>query len=133
MKTTNFSKQRKAIVDFLLTRKDHPTAEIIYSEVKKDYPNLSLGTVYRNLNLLTEMGTIRQLFAADDTSHYDADTSDHQHFICKSCGAVIDIFLDNEALLKKINNEAANAFKGTIEKNDIYFYGTCKNCETTEK
>ena len=61
MGTTKYSRQREAIIHFLKSRKDHPTAEVIYQHLKEDQPNLSLGTVYRNLNLLAEIGEIQKL------------------------------------------------------------------------
>ena len=73
-----FSRQRAAILSFLQSRKDHPSAELVYAYVKKDYPRISLGTVYRNLNQLAEAGVISKL----QFDHFDYDTSPHQHFVC---------------------------------------------------
>lgn len=61
MATLKYSRQREAIKDFLMTRKDHPTADVVYENIKKIYPNISLGTVYRNLSLLSEIGEIQKL------------------------------------------------------------------------
>ena len=61
MASLKYSKQREAILDFLKTRKDHPTADLVYSSLKPDFPNLSLGTVYRNLSLLADLGEILRL------------------------------------------------------------------------
>ena len=68
-----YSKQRTVIKEFLQTRKDHPTADVVYNAVRKDYPNISLGTVYRNLMLLSEIGEIQKLRVGDGLEHFDAD------------------------------------------------------------
>ena len=128
MKTLNYSRQRQAIWDFLCTRRDHPTADIIYRNVRSAFPNISLGTVYRNLNLLADLGMIRKVKGLNDTEHFDGDTSPHQHFICRKCGAVQDIFLKNEDLLRSMNIAAGKNFDGQIIENDIYFYGKCSRC-----
>ena len=80
-----YSKQREAIKEFLCTRKDHPTADNVYMEVRKEFPNISLGTVYRNLTLLAELGEIARINVGDGTDHFDPNTSLHYHFICKGC------------------------------------------------
>ena len=115
-------------MDFLCTRKDHPTAGVIYENVRNVIPNLSLGTVYRNLALLASNGQIKKIDAAGDTVHYDADTSRHQHFICRNCGAVEDIFIVDDELLECVNKSAMDGFDGQISDSDIYFYGCCRNC-----
>ena len=130
MKTINYSRQRQAIVDFLCSRRDHPTADVIYRNVRETYPKISLGTVYRNLNLLADMGTIRKVKGLNDSEHFDADTSDHQHFICSQCGEVEDIFLNDTAFIDDLTSRAAasTGFDGHITGNDIYFLGICRNC-----
>ena len=121
----NHSKQREAILDFLATRKDHPTADVVYTNVRKQLPNISLGTVYRNLTLLSDNGEILRLRVGDGTDHFDADISPHYHFICKNCGCVLDLEMDN---IDKINEIAAKNFNGEIEGHCTYFYGLCSNC-----
>ena len=90
-----YSRQREVIKDFLCTRKDHPTADVVYMNVRQKYPNISLGTVYRNLTLLSEIGEIRRLRVGDGVDHFDADTSLHHHFICSHCGRIIDLKMEN--------------------------------------
>ena len=91
MTKTRYSKQRELIYENLKARCDHPTAETIYTELKKDNPGLSLGTVYRNLNFLAEAKLIRKLDVGQTSVHFDADLSAHHHFICKECQQVFDI------------------------------------------
>ena len=73
------SKQRDAIKNFLMTRKDHPTADVVYTKVREEFPNISLGTVYRNLTLLSEIGEITRIRVGDGIDHFDADISLHYH------------------------------------------------------
>ena len=82
MPALKYSRQREAIKCFLMTRKDHPTADVVYHSLRADFPNISLGTVYRNLTLLADLGEIARLRLGDGVDHFDADTSRHYHFIC---------------------------------------------------
>ena len=97
MAALKYSRQREAIKEFLATRKDHPTADVVYQNIREIYPHISLGTVYRNLTLLSDIGEILRLHLSDGVDHFDADTSLHYHFICKDCGSVIDLEMDSIA------------------------------------
>ena len=77
MKTLKYSRQRESIKTCLMERKDHPTADAVYMTIREEYPNISLGTVYRNLNLLVELGEVIKLTCGDGADHFDADTSPH--------------------------------------------------------
>ena len=83
-----YSRQREAIKENLMSRRDHPTADAVYLSIREEYPNISLGTVYRNLQLLTELGELQKIRVGDGLDHFDADTSTHYHFYCNKCGAV---------------------------------------------
>ena len=120
-----YSRQREAIKSFLMTRKDHPTADVVYENVRKEFPNISLGTVYRNLTLLSDMGELLRLRVGDGMDHFDADTSPHYHFICQDCGRVIDLDMDS---LEAIDNIAGANFGGQIKGHVTYFYGSCEDC-----
>lgn len=124
----NYSRQRQAIMDFLCDRKDHPTADTVYRNIRKTIPSISLGTVYRNLNLLAEHGTIRRVRGIDGSEHFDADITDHQHFICRCCGIVEDILLPDRQMSAYIKQEAQKCFAGKIETSDLYFLGLCCSC-----
>ena len=121
------SKQRDSIMEFLRERKDHPTADTVYMNVRKTFPNISLGTVYRNLTLLADIGEISRIRVGDGVDHFDADTSPHYHFICKECGSVIDLEMED---MTDINETANKNFSGLIEGHITYFYGKCGNCST---
>ena len=122
------SKQRDMIMEFLGTRKDHPTADVVYMNVRQLNPNISLGTVYRNLTLLADTGEILRLRVGDGVDHFDADTSPHYHFICSQCGSVIDLEMDN---IDSISEVAAANFKGKIAGHVTYFHGICEDCIET--
>lgn len=119
------SKQRDSIIEFLSVRKDHPTADIVYTNVRQSFPNISLGTVYRNLTLLADIGEIARLRLGDGVDHFDYDTSLHYHFICSECGSVSDLDMDS---IDSIKEAAQENFDGEITGHVTYFYGCCGNC-----
>lgn len=120
-----YSRQRQEIKNFLMSRKDHPTADVVYMNVRQQYPNISLGTVYRNLTLLADMGEITRLHLGDGVDHFDADTSPHYHFVCSKCGQVMDLHMNN---IDSIVDIAGMNFNGEIQGHITYFYGICGNC-----
>ena len=130
MATLKYSKQRETIKDFLMTRKDHPTADVVYMNVRQQNPNISLGTVYRNLTLLADIGEIQRLRVGDGVDHFDADTSPHYHFVCTECGSVVDLQMDS---IENITEIAGAHFDGRITGHVTYFYGTCGHCTKTQK
>jgi Fur family peroxide stress response transcriptional regulator len=120
------SRQRNAILSFLKTRKDHPTAEVVYLNVKTEFPNISLGTVYRNLTQLSDSGVIRRLSYGElGVDHFDADISQHHHFICDNCKCVLDLEMEPITFL---DEEANKNFSGCILGHNIYFHGVCPDC-----
>lgn len=126
----NYSRQRESILNYLRSTASHPTAETVYQNILAENPNISLGTVYRNLTLLTETGEIRKISTFAGPHRYDGNTAPHYHFICVECGAVLDLDLDIDSL-NHINLLAAHKFSGTIEGHMVHFYGKCPAC--TEK
>ena len=80
-----YSRQRECIRDFLIHRIDHPTAETIYMNVRETFPKISLGTVYRNLSLLSELGEIQKISTGIGPDRFDGNTAPHYHFICQKC------------------------------------------------
>ncbi len=122
------SKQREAILRVLQSTDIHPTADWIYDQVRKLIPNISLGTVYRNLNLLIEEGLIREVnIQGTASARYDANLEPHHHFICLICSSVYDLPISKE----KINIEAFvenKNFEVKFIKLDIF--GICDKCQT---
>ena len=123
--TLKRSRQREAIVTFLKTRKDHPTADVVYQEIRATIPNISLGTVYRNLALLSERGEILRLPCDGKMDHFDADTRPHYHFICNQCGCVKDMDLPYSDDMDQLANQQ---FDGVITRHSLLFEGLCKDC-----
>ena len=124
-KKLRHSHQRDMIYNYILSTKEHPSAEMIYEVLKKDEPNLSLGTVYRNLNLLEQLGLIRKVTNVNNVERYDAMTEDHIHFVCNKCGAVIDLPEFNQDMIKQ---SFASTERGKIDWVNVIIGGVCKNC-----
>ncbi|KAB0578546.1 Fur family peroxide stress response transcriptional regulator [Fusobacterium naviforme] len=124
-KTIKYSRQREAILKNLMSRGDHPTADALYQSLRREFPHISLGTVYRNLSLLSEMGSIRKVHCDDGTERYDYDTSDHCHFVCRSCGRVMDLPMK---LKPDLNRMAEQAGLGDVDCHSLIFYGYCNDC-----
>ena len=123
--TYKYSRQREAILEYMKDRKDHPTADMVYEEVRGVYPNISLGTVYRNLTLLKEMGKLQMIDVGDSAVHFDPNTEEHCHFLCAECGCVLDV---EGADLTRITSGAEKNFPGRIDGCRAYFYGVCEKC-----
>ncbi len=125
MAARKHSRQRDAIKENLMHRKDHPTADMVFSDIRQEFPNISLGTVYRNLSLLSDIGEIQRLPASDGADRYDGNVVPHDHFICKCCGSVTDMaMVDAEALARSVDSR----FDGLIEYCSVNFYGICGDC-----
>lgn len=120
-----YSKQREAILAYLRSTTEHPTAETIYTRLKQENPKLSLGTVYRNLNLLAASGEIQKLCCGDGTDHFDATVTPHYHFVCKGCNRVMDLSMPQ---IEALSEERLDGFVGEIHSHQVFFYGFCKEC-----
>ena len=125
MPTLKYSRQRESIKENLMHRTDHPTADMVYSDIRKIYPNISLGTVYRNLALLSDLGEICRLPGLEGADRFDGNTSPHNHFTCKHCGAILDLAIEDT---NQIQLHAGKHFNGIIENYRVNFYGTCEQC-----
>ncbi len=125
MAALKYSRQREAIKEFLNSRHDHPTADTVYENIREKYPNISLGTVYRNLSLLVSIGEIIKISTAQGPDRFDARTAPHHHFVCRNCHCVIDMDILQEDTLEAT---AAAAFPGVIDGHTVNFYGLCEDC-----
>lgn len=119
------SRQRDAILANLQNRCDHPTADMIYMDIRKEIPNISLGTVYRNLSLLTEHGMIIKVSVDGKAERFDCITGNHYHFVCQECGTVEDMQIQ---VMPAFNDSAQKGFDGKITGHNAYFYGICSKC-----
>ncbi len=121
----NYSRQREAILKVLRESKSHPTADEVYRQVREIIPNISLGTVYRNLALLRSEGDIISVSVGDGFEHFDGDNSPHIHLHCSECGKIIDLGLENDVI-----SELA-AKSGFTPHGCVYVvYGRCADCAT---
>lgn len=125
MIVNKYSRQREAIREYLMQTKEHPTADMVYMKIRTIYPNISLGTVYRNLNLLAQKGEIIKINCQDGSERFDGNVSPHYHFLCKSCRRVHDLEMES---IEHINKIAGAGFKGKIEGHVTFFYGKCPEC-----
>lgn len=127
MATLKFSRQRESIKEYLASTKEHPTADMVYMYIKTIYPNISLGTVYRNLNLLAEQGEIIKLSHGTGSDRFDGNTLPHYHFVCTKCSRVEDLDITPD-VIEQLNQAAGSHFNGIIEGNSTFFYGKCSRC-----
>lgn len=121
------TRQRNLILKTLRSTKSHPTADWIYEKVRKEMPNISLGTVYRNLGTLKEMGEILELNYGSKFSRFDGNPENHYHFVCVKCGKVLDVEgcpVDRE-LDKRVGRE--NNVEVFFHRTE--FYGLCSECK----
>ena len=125
MKDLKYSRQREAILDNLKSRVDHPTADMLFQSLRKDDPKISLGTVYRNLSLLTEIGRIKKLSDRNGIERYDYNTTDHYHFACKACSKLIDL---PTGIIAGLDEKAEHEDIGIVENHSLIFYCYCKEC-----
>lgn len=128
MSQSRMTKQRMVILEELRKVTSHPTADEVYSLVRARLPRISLGTVYRNLDLLADAGTILKLEAAGSQKRFDGNTMPHQHIRCIHCGRVGDIV--NPLLVPDIAKASADGFH--ILNARIEFEGVCLQCESAE-
>ena len=127
VKHLRHSRQRERIYEYLIATEEHPTAERIHSDLRRESPELSLGTVYRNLKLLEEPGRIRKVMTYDGNERYDAICHDHAHFICQRCGSIRDI---SEVDSDQIRKELALEDGYRISNLDMILKGTCPACNS---
>ncbi|MBW7957632.1 MAG: transcriptional repressor [Deltaproteobacteria bacterium] len=117
--------QRLAILKFLEGNTSHPTAEDIYTEIKKRYPTVSFATVYNTIQALKERGEIMEVTIDPERKHFDPNPAPHHHIMCTGCGRIGDVFVDYSVSLK-LPDEVTREF--TTTGNHIDFYGLCNRC-----
>lgn len=129
-KLRRFSRQRQMVLDVVKNRTKHPTADKVYEILKKDHLEISLGTVYRNLNLLSEMGEISRVETSSVKDHFDGNQHPHAHFVCRKCGGVFDLNLDISQLL-----QSAKGVEGSFQVEDckVLVQGVCEDCLKKEE
>ncbi|MCI5728613.1 MAG: transcriptional repressor [Clostridia bacterium] len=131
MKRENFSRKREAILQKIRGSHIHPTAEWVYQELKNEYPDLSLGTVYRNLTRFKEDGTIRSLGVINGQEHFDGELNAHDHFLCVECGQILD--LARPAFLEESIEHLEKTGNLVVRSYDLLLRGTCPACCKKQK
>lgn len=118
--------QRLAVYEELTARRDHPSAETLYESLKKQYPSLSLATVYKTLQTLHEMGMVARVDSPTAQARYDAIVETHHHAVCTACGRIEDLF---DARLDRIPEPKTSGFR--FSGHSVHFHGLCAQCAKT--
>ena len=118
------TRQKRVIYDILCSTDTHPTADWIYQEARKQIPDISLGTVYRNLQVLLSDGKILELNYGKGQSRFDGNPEPHYHFVCEKCGRVLDFSMD----APPVPAEVLAAAPGKVLVHRLECYGICKDC-----
>ena len=119
--------QKKLVKDAVFELKSHVTAEEVYEYIKIKYPSIGKGTVYRDLNMLSDMGEIRRVEVPDGPDRFDFTLSPHYHVVCVKCGIVSDVDMD---VLGDLENKIKDTHGVTFLSYDILFKGICEKCKT---
>lgn len=125
-RTAKHFRKRDAILTCLRQTKVHPSADWVYAQLKPEIPDLSLGTVYRNLALFKEQGLITSLGTVNGVERFDGDTHAHVHFVCTECGTVQD--LEGMPDLPSLQAAAEHDLGSQVFGCQITFTGRCRNC-----
>ena len=120
------SKKRQALLDALCRSHEHPTAEMLYRELKAEIPELSLGTVYRNLGVLEQEGLVVRVGHVNGQERYDAIVEPHPHFVCRNCHAVTDLELPD--VVGGMLEEIGTRFNCSPEGYSLTVNGLCPHC-----
>ena len=120
------SKHRESILELLRSTSKHPTADWIYEQLKKEFPQLSLGTVYRNLTMLIDMGLAKKIHFGSTFDRFEANIEPHYHLICESCGKILDFEMP---VYTELNSQANQLTGFTIHHHKLEFFGVCDDCE----
>lgn len=124
-KRMKYSKQRELIYKTVMENPVHPSADMVYEMVRKELPNISLGTVYRNLNLLSQQGALQKISMPNASDHFDGRVEEHCHMLCDKCGHVCDIDTPGlEDFTQRLSGQSDFQVTGC----HIYFTGICGVC-----
>ena len=120
-----YSHQRERIYRAVVESHEHPTANMVYEQLKAEMPKLSLGTVYRNLNQLADAGRLKKIPLADGSCRFDKTRESHSHIVCDECGAVSDVHLPSfESFETAIETETGYELRSY----DVVLRGLCADC-----
>ena len=130
-RATRYSKKREAILTAIRGTRCHPSAEWVYQSLKPEHPDLSLGTVYRNLIFFQQRGEIQSVGVVKGQERFDGETRPHSHFICNSCGAVSE--LEGIQVDTGLDQTVSRQYGFAVERHELTFYGRCPKCMQEQK
>ena len=120
-------KKREAILNCLRSTTTHPSAEWVHAQLKAEYPDISLGTVYRNLALFKEQGLVISVGTVGGVERFDGNVTPHVHFVCTNCHRIMD--LSQIQVPEELNTAASRASGGQVESCQLIFHGRCAGCK----
>ena len=126
----NYSKQRELVLQTVLENPIHPTAGAVYQQVRRKNPKISLGTVYRNLNFLSEMGMLRKISMPVGSDRFDGRLDDHDHMVCTRCGRVFDLECGT---LEELDRQIMDLQGFEVKNRHLLLTGLCRECREREQ
>lgn len=130
-RTTRYSKKREAILTAIQGAGCHPSAEWLYRQLKPDHPDLSLGTVYRNLVFFQERGLVQSVGVVQGQERFDGIVAPHSHFICSCCGLVMDLPGIHPG--GRLDRTVGRQYGLVVERHELTFHGLCPSCADAQK
>ena len=124
--STKHFRKRDAILTYLRSTNAHPSAEMVFTQLKPEIPDLSMGTVYRNLNLFKQQGLAVSVATVKGVERFDGNTDPHVHFICQDCDAVIDLM--DMQVPESLKSVAGKSCGGQVTDCQLSFTGLCGSC-----
>lgn len=125
---------QKRMIEGVLARLDHPTAAEVYEEIRRDYPQISLGTVYRNLGMMAGDGEILRLSFSGAPDRFDPNTHEHYHVACSRCGRIFDTDRTfPSALIAQLDRAVEESTGVRVENHTMIFTGICTACQCTAR
>lgn len=124
------TKQRRIILEILRQTDCHPTADWVFEKARQFLPDISLGTVYRNLQFLVRKKKLQEFIDGSRFSRFDGRTDTHYHFLCSRCGAVIDVELP---VIASLYEQVKDFIPGKVENHRLEFQGVCRDCLAQNK
>ena len=124
--STKQFRKRNAILTYLRDVTNHPSAEMVFTDLKQQIPDLSMGTVYRNLSLFKQQGVISSVATVKGVERFDGNTDPHVHFICSNCDAVIDLM--DMQVPDSLKTVAEACCHGQVAECNLCFTGLCADC-----
>ena len=125
--STKQFRKRNAILSYLRSTDVHPSADMVYAQLKQEIPDLSLGTVYRNLSMFRQQGQIISVGSVRGVERFDGNTEPHVHFICTGCDAVMD--MHQLEIPSQLTQTAQSQIGGEVENCSLTFTGRCAQCK----